>query len=68
MPEISDRGSRPEEQQRRPDPHKAGLVQSLKEAHEADHKILDDLGIRHPHFPILDVAEMLDHLRNKHVD
>jgi len=40
----------------------------LKEAHEADHEILDDLGIKHPHVPILDVVEMLDHLRNKHVD
>jgi len=68
MPEIADRGTRPEEQQGQPDRHKAGLVQSLKEAHDADHEILDDLGIKHPHVPILDVVEMLDHLRNKHVD
>ena len=67
MPETGDRGSR-EEQRGRPTPRKAGLVQSLKEAHEADHEILDDLGIKHPHVPILDVVEMLDHLRNKHVD
>lgn len=67
MPEIKDRGSR-KEQQGRPGPRKARLVQLLREAHEADHEILDDLGIKHPHVPILDVVEMLDHLRNKHVD
>ena len=67
MPETGDRGSR-DEQRGRPTPRKAGLVQLLKEAHEADHEILDDLGIKHPHVPILDVVEMLDHLRNKHVD
>ena len=66
MPETGDRGSR-DDQQGRP-PRKAGLVQLLKEAHEADHEILYDLGIKHPHVPILDVVEMLDHLRNKHVD
>ena len=67
MPETGDRGSR-DEQQGRPTPRKASLVQLLKEAHEADHEILDDLGIKHPHVPILDVVEMLDHLKNKHVD
>ena len=40
MPETGDRGSR-DEQRGRPTPRKAGLVQLLKQAHEADHEILD---------------------------
>ena len=67
MSQKGDR-SRRKEQESRPRPSKAGLVQLLKEAHQADHEILDDLGIKHPHVPILDVVEMLDHLRNNHVD
>jgi hypothetical protein len=33
-----------------------------------DHEILDALGIKHPHIPILSVVEMLDHLRDKHAE
>ena len=68
MPEKGDPGSRREGKPGRLGARKAGLVQSLKQAHEADHEILDDLGIKHPHVPILDVVEMLDHLRAEHVD
>ncbi len=42
-------------------------AQSLK-THEADHELLDALGIMHPHAPILSVVELLDHLRDKHAD
>jgi hypothetical protein len=68
MPDKDEQGSRRRGQGGGPGPRKAGLVQMLKEAHEADHEILDDLGIKHPHVPILDIVEMLDHLRKKHVD
>jgi hypothetical protein len=45
-----------------------GLFGSLKQAHEASHEILDALGIKHPHVPLLSVVEMLDHLKDKHAD
>jgi hypothetical protein len=45
-----------------------GLLGSLKGAHEVNHEILDALGIKHPHIPLLSVMEMLDHLRDKHAD
>ena len=67
MPEKGDRGSRREGKQGRPSAREADLIRLLKEAHQADHEILDGLGIKHPHVPILDVVEMLDHLRDKHV-
>ena len=44
------------------------LLESLRDAHELDHAILEDLGIKHPHVPILSVIEMLGHLRDKHVE
>ena len=68
MPEKGDRGSPREGEQGRQGARKAGLIELLKQAHQADHEILDDLGIKHPHTPILGVVEMLDHLRDKHVD
>ncbi len=68
MPEIADPGPPSGEQESRSQPRKAGLLKSLKEAHELDHAILDALGIKHPHIPILSVIEMLDHLRDKHAD
>ena len=68
MPEIADQGPPPEEHENRPQPRRAGLLQSLKQAHELDHGILDVLGIKHPHIPILSVVEMLGHLRDKHAD
>jgi hypothetical protein len=45
-----------------------GLFGPLKQAHDASHEILDALGIKHPHVPVLSAVEMLDHLREKHVD
>ena len=68
MPEITDHGPPPEEQESRPQSREDGLFQSLKRAHELDHEILDALGIKHPHIPILSVVEMLGHLRDKHAD
>lgn len=67
-PATTDQGRRPEEQGSRPDPSNAGLLQSLEEAHAADHQLIDALGIKHPHLPILDVVQLLDHLRDNHVD
>ena len=68
MPEIADQGPPPEEHESSPQPTKGSLLQSLKQAHELDHGILDALGIKHPHIPILSVVEMLGHLRDKHAD
>ena len=42
------------------------LLKSLQDVHEADHQILDALGIRHPHVPILGAVEMLEHLLDAH--
>jgi hypothetical protein len=67
MPEKADQGPPPESPSR-PHSRKASFLQSLKQAHELDHGILDALGIKHPHIPILSVIEILDHLRDKHVD
>jgi len=47
---------------------KKGLLQTVRDAHEVDHEILEALGVKHPHIPILSVIEMLDHLGDKHVD
>jgi hypothetical protein len=63
MPEI---GS--EKNDTRGGPKKLGLMDSLKQAHALDHEILDSLGIKHPHVPVLSVIEMLDHLRNEHAE
>ena len=49
-------------------PGKRGLRESLEQAHDADHAILESLGIKHPHVPLLSVVEMLDHLRDHHKD
>jgi hypothetical protein len=68
VPETTDQGSPPGEHESRPQSRKASLLQSLKQAHELDHGILDALGIKHPHIPILSVIEMLGHLRDKHAD
>ena len=66
MPEATDQGSGQGKPSRTDS--KRGLLQSLRDAHEVDHKILEALGIKHPHIPILSVIEMLDHLRDKHLD
>ena len=66
MPEAIDQGSGQGKPSRTDS--KRGLLQSLRDAHEVDHKILEALGIKHPHIPILSVIEMLDHLRDKHVN
>ena len=68
MPEGADQEPPSDKQEAGPQPRKAGLLQSLKQAHELDHGILDALGINHPHIPILSVIEMLEHLRDKHAD
>ena len=66
MPEAIDQGSGQGKGSRTES--RKGLLQSLRDAHEVDHKILEALGIKHPHVPILSVIEMLDHLRDKHVN
>ena len=58
----------PRKKERRQDSGRAGLRESLEQAHEADHAILESLGIRHSHVPLLSVVEMLDHLRDNHTD
>ena len=66
MPEKTAHGPRPRDKNRPSGQTKPGLMQSLKDAHELDHKILEALGIKHPHIPILSVLEVLDHLRDEH--
>jgi len=66
MPEVMDQGPG-QSKGSRADP-KRGLLQALRDAHGVDHEILEALGIKHTHIPILSVIEMLDHLSDKHVD
>jgi hypothetical protein len=66
--ETSDQGPGLGNRPRRSGPSTASRAQSLKDAHEADHELLDALGITHPHAPILSVVALLDHLRAEHAD
>jgi hypothetical protein len=47
---------------------KSSLFEALADAHEADHAILEALGIKHPHVPLLSVLEMLEHLKGNHTE
>jgi len=67
MPETADQGMG-EEKQSVSARRRASLLHFLREAHDTDHGILEALGIKHPHVPLLGAIEMLRHLKEDHVD
>ncbi len=67
MPETSSEEPRAEQKEDPVHQRLSRLFQFLRDTHEMDHEILETLGIKHPHVPILGALEMLDHLRDIHL-